>query len=235
MPLNKSRGNMFDFVTHTHTHLKGMCPHQCTYCSIQAMQRRFGSSMPYSGPIRFDEAKLLDSYGCGRTIFIENCNDMFANGIPGWMQLKILDHCEEYPENRYVFSTKNPTGLFCINWDEYSFEPIIGCTIETNRGGEWSYAPPPRARAFAMGRFKSAFPHIETFVTIEPIMMFDLVEFVDVICEARPDFVNIGADSKKSGLPEPSWKQVNVFAAELKRNGIDVRKKHNIERLNTKH
>lgn len=41
MPLNRSTGNMFSWVTHTRTHLGGQCPHQCSYCYVQAIERRF--------------------------------------------------------------------------------------------------------------------------------------------------------------------------------------------------
>lgn len=39
MALTKSKGNMYPWVTHTHTHLRGECPHGCRYCYVQAMER----------------------------------------------------------------------------------------------------------------------------------------------------------------------------------------------------
>lgn len=32
MSLKKSKGNMYDWVSHTHSHLSGKCGHQCGYC-----------------------------------------------------------------------------------------------------------------------------------------------------------------------------------------------------------
>lgn len=31
MPLNKSTGNMYKFITHTWNTIKGECPHGCSY------------------------------------------------------------------------------------------------------------------------------------------------------------------------------------------------------------
>ena len=48
MPLTKAKGNMYDWCTHTHTHLGGLCPHRCVYCSTSAIGRRFKFSR-YTG------------------------------------------------------------------------------------------------------------------------------------------------------------------------------------------
>jgi hypothetical protein len=39
MPLKKSEGNMYPWVTHTHSHLAGACPHECK-CYVQ-MAKKF--------------------------------------------------------------------------------------------------------------------------------------------------------------------------------------------------
>ena len=42
---------------------------------------------------------------------------------------------------------------------------------------------------------------------------------------------NIGADSKNSGLPEPTWEEVQELISELEKNNIEVRQKKNLDRL----
>jgi hypothetical protein len=62
-------------------------------------------------------------------------------------------------------------------------------------------------------------------------MDFDLYNLLQLIRDANPDFVNIGADSKKHGLPEPSGNKVLSLIEGIKSMGIEVRKKSNLERI----
>jgi hypothetical protein len=73
--------------------------------------------------------------------------------------------------------------------------------------------------------------NFKKFVTIEPILDFDIDVLLDWIIHIDPEFVNIGADSKGHGLPEPSIEKVMQFIEELTGCGIEVREKHNLERL----
>ena len=79
-----------------------------------------------------------------------------------------------------------------------------------------------------MASFPSAH---ETFITIEPILDFSVAEFADMIKYANPTFVNIGADSKNHGLPEPTFDKIMQLYEKLISAGIEVRKKVNLERL----
>jgi hypothetical protein len=45
-------------------------------------------------------------------------------------------------------------------------------------------------------------------ITVEPIMKFDLKMLVKMIKSCDPFQVNIGADSGKNGLPEPSGEEI---------------------------
>lgn len=224
MALVKSQGNMYDWVTHMHTHLGGRCSHECSYCYVQ--RGRAQVSGKYKGPIRLIEKELEVNYGEGKTIFIEHMNDMLASDVPLEWILKILLHCREYPNNEYVFQSKNPEraiplGLSALNC-------LFGTTIESNRHyPEISKAPPPYARYFGMVKLEG----VRKFVTIEPILDFDVVELVDWIATIKPEFVNIGADSKRSGLPEPPKEKILELVDGLREKGIVIRKKVNLERI----
>jgi protein gp37 len=228
MPLNKSTGNMYDFVSHTHTHLGGACPHACTYCSVDALKRYPECAAKYSGPLRLIEKELEIRYGSGKEIFVENLNDLWAESVPADYIRRVLKHCREWPENLYIFQSKNPARYSAFMAD---MPPIItlGCTIETNRETpDISKAPPPIERARAIAQLPG---DIKTFVTIEPILAFDLAAFLAMLVEIRPSFVNVGADSKGHHLPEPSARDVRDLIAGLLAEGIEVRGKHNLDRI----
>lgn len=228
MGLNKVKGNMYEWVTHTHTHLAGKCPHECVYCSIQDMQRRF-PDLPYSGPLRLKEEEFKVNYGEGKTIFVENCNDLFADAVSSdWIE-RIVDHCRQWPDNTYVFQTKNPARMFGLrHLLLIPKDALLGCTVETNRENDLGCAPLRGERLAVVAKVKKDF---KTFVTIEPVMDFDLDEFARMLISASPLFMNIGADSKGHGLPEPSFKKVMALVDRLTAAGIEVREKRNLERL----
>jgi DNA repair photolyase len=228
MPLKKSKGNMYPWVTHTHSHLAGKCPHECSYCYVQAMAQKFPTMKAlYSGPIRLIEKEFEVDYGRGKTIFIEHMNDLMAAPVPLDFILKIIRHCLKYPENEYVFQSKNPeryTIMDCF----FPERRIFGTTIESSKflPSIMHNAPPPEWRALAMMKLDG-----RKFVTIEPILDFDVDIISSWMDRIRPEFVNIGADSKGRGLPEPTPDKVHGLIEKLKEYGIEIREKHNLSRL----
>ncbi len=227
--MNKQKGQMYDWITHTSTHLGGKCPHECEYCSIQDLQKRFPEQLPYSGELRLKEKEFSVKYGTDKTIFIENCNDLFALGVGYEQVVRILNHCNEWPDNTYVFQTKNPYGML-LHYQRFPLKSVLGVTIETNRENNLGKAP-YRSYRFDSMRRVSYGGFYDTFITIEPIMDFDIEEFADKIINVKPTFVNIGADSKNHGLPEPHIEKVMDLVRVLAGAGIDIREKHNLERL----
>jgi protein gp37 len=226
MALNKSRGNMYPWITHMHSHLRGQCPHGCSYCYVQAHERRYHSGA-FVGPLRLNDKELNVRYGEDRTIFVEHQNDLFSSGVSAWMVKAILLHCRRYPCNEYVLQTKNPWRI--ANFKEF-LPPIliIGTTIETNRDYPkiMGTAPLPEERADAMFRIK--YPK---FLTIEPVLDFDVDDMVALVATVGPKFVNIGADSKGHGLPEPPPEKLRALISRLTERGTEIRNKHNLGRL----
>jgi protein gp37 len=215
--LSVSRGNMYDWVTHVWSPLVG-CPHQCSYCYVRSNRRE----QPASVTVKEGWPPL----GRDRTIFVGHLCDMFAEAVPGEVIETILAWCRRFP-NHYVFQSKNPQRFRCFDlMPEHS---MFGTTIETNRQDvldRLSKAPSVFQRAVGLLHIKSP-----KFLTIEPILDFDADPLVDLIATADPDFVNIGADSKRHGLPEPSRSKVMHLVDLLQEKGIAVRKKINLERL----
>lgn len=224
MPLNKQKGNMYDWITHTWNTVKGMCPHSCHYCY---MKKRGPQK-----PIRFDEKELKTDLGEGNFIFVGSSSDMFASEIPFVWITATLAHCEKYQKNRYLFQSKNPAFIHYVrSWlPRYTKGVTIGTTIETNRTyPEMGNAPIPQNRAYAIRKLKEF--GLETMITIEPIMDFDVEEMVDMIGRCQPKWVNIGANSwHKVKLPEPSLTKIDLLIESL-RMITEVKLKPNLKRL----
>lgn len=68
------------------------------------------------------------------------------------------------------------------------------------------------------------------YITIEPIMDFDLPEFVEMLKSCEPVQVNIGADSGRNGIPEPPQEKVLQLIDELQKF-TKIHNKVNLKRL----
>lgn len=226
MPLKKSTGNMYPWVDYTHTHLGGECPHKCVYCYVD--NPRWSRPKRYTGPLRLIEQEFKVNYGTGKMIFMENCNDLFAKEVPQEFIVKICAHCDQYAGNTYVFQTKNPARFHEISRSMFPANFIYGCTIETNRPipAEISLAPQPETRMLLMEKLAG-----RKFITIEPVMDFDVDILASWIARIRPEFLNLGADSKGHGLPEPPVDKIHALVCKLQEYGIELREKHNLGRL----
>lgn len=225
MSLKKTTGNMYPWVTHTHSHLGGLCPHKCTYCYVDSP--RFGRPPKYQGELRLIEAEFKTNYGQGKTIFVENCNDLFAADVPLKYIERITAHCNAWTDNLFVWQTKNPARYLEVK-DLLPVNSIFGATIESNRNyPDISKGPDMESRVHAMSVLRG-----RKFVTIEPILDFDVEELASCILQISPEFINIGADSKKHELPEPTTAKIIEFINIITNHGIEIREKHNLTRLN---
>jgi hypothetical protein len=170
-------------------------------------------------------------YGDGKTIFIEHMNDLFAKDVKDEDIRRVLAHCNMYPNNTYMFQTKNPKRF--LNYiNDFPERTILGTTIETNRVIEGiSEAPTPQERYNGMMLIPKTF---KRFITLEPILDFDVEILAKWVGDIKPDFINLGADSKSHNLPEPTVEKVMAFVEELKKYNVDLREKNNLQRLVTK-
>lgn len=230
MSLKKAKGNMYDWVGFTHSHLGGECLHRCVYCYVD--NPRFGRSPRYTGEMRLTENEFNVDYGKGKTIFIEHMNDLFAKDVPNDFIIRILAHCKKYPDNTYVFQTKNPRRFFDFQEEMRGLKTILGCTIETNRDIDGIYkgdVPRVKERMMAMKELTG-----DKFITIEPVLDFDVDILAKWIADINPKFLNLGADSKNRHLPEPTVEKIMMLVEALKEYGIELREKHNLSRLKAK-
>ncbi len=212
MGLNKQKGNMYSFITHTWNPIRGKCPHDCIYCYMRGLP---------VGEIRLVNEELKTNLGEGNFIFVGSSTDMWANEIAGYWLEQTLIHCRQFA-NRYLFQSKNPQ-----RFTEFEFPPdiILGTTIETNRLYNISKASPVGERVTWMKELT-----LPKMVSIEPIMDFDLSYLVDWIRQISPEFISIGADSKGHKLPEPTAEKCHQLIAELDKF-TKVKLKDNLKRL----
>lgn len=216
--LNKSKGNMYEFVTHTWNPIKGTCPHNCSYCYM----KRFPQ-----GKLRLDEKCLKDNLGKGNYIFVGSSTDMFAENIPSAWIIDSLRYCESF-DNKYLFQSKNPERMYRL-LEHFPKNVIFGTTIESNTTYYLQNCPPPEIRAWWIQKLNE----VNVMVSIEPIMDFNLKIMVKWLEGISPKFISIGADSKNHNLPEPSWEKVQMLIKELKKF-TKVIIKDNLNRLKCK-
>lgn len=217
MGLNKQKGNMYPFVTHTWNPIRGKCPHECSYCYMKV----------YPQPeLHFAENELNTKLGQGNFIFVGSSTDAWcADSHTDWI-LQTLRHCGQFA-NRYLFQSKNP-ARFMLFIPSLPLDTILGTTIETDTPHSFSKAPSPLDRLEAMIELRAK--AIPRMVSIEPIMDFELETMVKWINLIRPEFVSVGADSKGHNLPEPSPAKTQQLIEEL-RGITKVYVKDNLSRL----
>lgn len=217
--LNKQKGNMYGFVTHTWNAIKGKCPHDCIYCYMKIFPQ---------GPLHLDYKELNTNLGEENFIFVGSSCDMWADAVDDDWIIQTLSVCLKYPKNTYLFQSKNPKRFknFRVLLEKLRPNVILGTTIETNREGFSYCAPTIRDRFYAMEELLG----FRKMITIEPILDFDVTPLLFAIKRTNPEFVNIGADSKKHNLTEPSWFKVDTLIKELK-EFTEVRGKENLVRL----
>lgn len=222
--VNVPSGNMYQWCR-TWNPWSGECLHACSYCF--ARKHRFEVlRRKYSGPMRVGklDANLYHG-GMDTVLFVGSMTDPWAEGVPDEIIMPVLEYCSTFPENTYLFQSKNPArflefrGLFPSN-------AILGTTIESNWAEEYSLAPSPAKRMIAMTDLHG-YPKM---VSVEPVMLFDPAVMVMWLRAISPAFISIGADSKGNNLTEPSANALNRLILECRRFTV-VRVKPNLRRL----
>ncbi len=209
---------MYEFVTHTWNPVRGKCQYNCSYCYV-------GKWKSEQNPLHFDERYLQDDLGKGKFIFICSGCDLFYPEVPReWIQ-QIWEHTQKYPKNQYLWHTKNPWSLASLI--EPQKRDVACVTIESNRSyPSISKAPFPIERIKWLKEWEGP-----RMITIEPIMDFDIDIFSGMILSANPIQVNIGADSGRNNLPEPSAEKITELINHLEKYNLKVHQKKNLTRL----
>ena len=209
---------MYEFIKDTVNPLAGRCPHDCSYCYVKDLKKRFPAIREkYSGELRLCEKTMKKNLGNGKTLFVCSCNDLFAEDVNSHHLFAILRWLKEY-DNTYYFQTKNPGRLSRLipNLPE---KKILCVTLESDRM--------MNVPTYILADMADAC-HLQ--ITIEPIREFDLEAFCSILRFIKPAQVNIGANTSKIKLIEPSPEKVHSLISELEKF-TKVHLKDNLKRL----
>lgn len=209
---------MYPWITHTWNPIRGRCPHDCSYCYMKQF---------HVGRLRFEKDELQTDLGAGNTIFVGSSCDMFAAPVVSdWIDA-VLKKCKQH-NNKYLFQSKN-TQRMCDYFIDFPDGSILGTTLESNRYYQISKAPSTPERVKWLKTLSESIGYY-FFISIEPILDFDLDPFVEMIRSIEPSFVSVGADSKHHNLPEPDPRKTRLLINTLK-EFTEVKIKNNLQRI----
>ena len=224
---------MFKSITRTWPIFVG-CDFNCTYCNARRLAlTRLKHNPRYKDGFKphLVESELSRKFKPADFIFVAYMGDIaFATREEFW---RILARIREFPETYFLIQSKNPEQLYTW-WHDWgiglSADVYLGTTIESNRNYGLSKAPPPMDRF----RYITGYPHSRKFLSIEPIMDFDLDILVSWVRMLQPDIVEVGADNYFNHLPEPPWGKVEELLKQLREICPRVVEKEGLERLGIK-
>jgi len=203
--LNTKNGTkMFNIVTRTWNPVTG-CLHNCIYCWARrlALTKLRNNRKYRDGFIpKIHETEFSIEFD-GGIVFVSDMGDLFGDFVPREWIFKVIEHVKKFPNTMFLFLTKNPKR-YTEFLDYFPKNIILGATIETNRDDLYleykiSNAPPPSLRYKAM---KEVNWNLK-FISIEPILDFDIDIFIEWIRNINPSIVYIGYDNYNNKLPEP--------------------------------
>ena len=134
---------------------------------------------------RLDAAELTCYLECLNFIFVGSSIDMWAEDIPShWIQM-VLDYCDR-SANKYLFQSKNPSRILDFIAHPVFHHSVVCTTIETNRFYPEIMRNSPEIEERVRAMEKIANLGIDTYVTAEPLMQFDLDKMVEYIKRCKP-------------------------------------------------
>jgi hypothetical protein len=218
---------MFRTIDSTYNVFVG-CKFDCIYCVARSIALgRLKNSPRYRGGFKphLVESELSRRFKPGEFIFVAYMGDIaFATREEF---LRILARIREFPQTDFLIQTKNPMRIY--DWGiRLPDNVVLGTTIETNRGTAMiSKAPLPHDRfVYLVG-----YQHPRKFLSIEPIMDFDLDILVSWVRVLKPEIVEVGADNYHNNLVEPPWWKVEELLMRLRAICPRVEEKEGLERL----
>lgn len=201
------------------------CLHNCVYCWARSLaEGRLKDKPRYKEGFvpRFNPEEMSKRFKPGEFIFLSSMGDICFATDENFRD--VLAHINKFPETQFLIQTKNPSWLH--QW-VFSSSVYIGTTIESNRPYSGTNAPSPALRYATL----ASHPHRLKFLSIEPVMDFDLDVMVRWAKNIKPAIIEIGADNHGYSLPEPPWEKVRELLKALRKICPDVKEKDGLERL----
>lgn len=233
--------NMYEFAG-TWNPLRGECTNDCHYCYVKAMKEnpsliQKGIKKKYTGPIEICPNGIKKKPDKDKEyIFVVSMGDLFCDGVDYKDIDTIMRRMDNFPEKQFLIQTKNVMRAYeyfhVFSYKYIMANKTICTTIETDDDtliDKYSGGDDILKRFMYIQKFKMKFG-VKTMITVEPIMKFTS-HFSEMLINADPDQINLGADSKKTDLPEPLSHEVLKLMRDLEGAGMNVHIKPNLERL----
>ncbi len=221
----RTNSKMFPFIHGTVNPVGVKCPYNCLYCWARRLIDRAHFTKYQTSTATLDTPLLNKPYVAGQFIFVEDLSDLCNPLVPDDMLQKVITFLpKKHPDTRFLFSTKNPRRYFKFSWPPNA---MLGATIESNRNyPQYSNAPRQIERLFAMyDAYEAWSGGLKTFISVEPILDFDLDVFAYWLERIRPWGVAVGYDNYGNKLVEPRLAKTEELIKALEKAGIHVFKK----------
>lgn len=225
---------MFPFITETYNPIGGICPYNCVYCWAKDLIKRYGHRK-YSGKYYLVKGALKKKFKAGSFVFLCDMLDLFADNVPSEIISQVLEIIRDNPESKFLLETKNPKRYFEF-LDDFPSNVVLGVTIESTDDlypetkskyktyKDTSVSPTPWTRIMYMLELRKM-TELDFFVSVEPILSFNVFWFVAVFKLLRPWAVAVGYDNYKHFLPEPKLEETEELIKKLEKTGVRVFRK----------
>ena len=219
---------MFKTITRTWNPFTG-CGFDCSYCWAKKLAEGKLKDTPRYRDNGFRPAchpeELKAKFKPGEFVFVSSMGDIAFCSIDFMREITAVIRAN--PQTNFLLQSKSP-GQFNTR-GEIPENVYLGTTLETNRVYDRNYismapSPPARARTIMFNL------HPHKFISIEPVMDFDVIEFSKMVIDINPEIVEIGADNYHNNLPEPSWEKVSRIISILTLHGVKVIEKDGLRR-----
>jgi protein gp37 len=199
------------------------CVHDCLYCWARRQAKR--QKHRCKNCYKFvPHVHLNRPVPHGRRIFVCSMGDAWCSGFSDKIISQILKLLELYPERTFLNCTKNPSRYQGFI-DIIPKNCLLGTSIETNRDNiirNLSKAPLPSKRFEAMAMLD--YPH--KFLSVEPIMDFDLPILLGWIKDIKPELCEIGYNNYPTfKLTEPPLSKTQELITAIRSLGCTVLEK----------
>jgi len=203
------------------------CNFNCSYCWARKLaEGKLKSSYPNGFIPEFHPDRLKVSFKPDDFVFVCSMGDI--SFVPTYVIEEIWDCVLKFSDTKFLLCTKNPS--IYARFKEVPDNLYLGTTIETNRAYPKSISKAPEV-LLRYGIMASLEGVNHKFISIEPIMDFDLIEFSRWIYDINPEIVEIGADNYNNNLPEPSSDKIHKLIDILTLHGVNLVQKQGLERL----
>ena len=204
------------------------CSHECLYCwAKRIVETRLKDSPKYKEcgfKPAFHPNEMNKKFSPNTFCFISSMGDIaFATNDE---LRQIINKIKENPRTNFLFCTKDPTVYLPMDNLENVY---FGTTLETNRDITKLYSKAPlTSERYRIMEYLNV---TNKFVSIEPVMDFDLDIFSQWILNINPKIVEIGCDGYHNNLPEPSSDKIKALIKNMEVSGIEVICKDGLSRL----